>query len=1215
MTLCVLMGFAQSLQLNGVDQYMSIPNSDALFPTAGGEYSVTLKVKVDDNQSNARFVSTRGYAGTDNNATCGYELYGGNNNIQFFSVNTSLDGKPWGNSNVYVSATGGMGRFVHLSWVFDGAAKTSTLYVDGVKADTKTVNEFATLGWGNNGLDALVGAGYSNNNGHAVEVSSFTKGEIDDVHFYNKALTADEVVADKDNFSLMTATNLVAAYDFDFVSGNTVPDVSNNGHNGTLHGYKAATFTVTKAAASAEGYVKVMNGGNMIWGGEEVEAGTVLTLEAIVTDEAYELDYFTANGEQIEGNTYTVNADVELGVVFKAKAVEPEPQPEEPTYAVPAPEANTRANSTARLVNSITVTGATVDGAPVAFTSDINNSQYWWENAQTEVYKDMTAETLAVTAGDRLHFDIKHNIEWMHFYVYIDYNHDGEFDVNNELVSYSYLNGQDSEGNAVQGSSLRLPDFTVKADAQAVKTRMRIKVDWDSNDPTGNKDPNNTIGKNNGAIYDYTIDIHAGAAVAQKYVVNVDEYIEGGEVTMTDAEGHVIAPGSEVEEGTVITLSNTPEDVAYVLDSYLVNDEPIEGNTFTVTGETTVSAEFAIKQFTLHIVQPAEGGTLSVQKSNFFTGETVELVDGAKIQYYDQVMVVAEAAEKFDFKHFLLNGEVTEIPEGILLITEDVAVEGAVTVSAAFEAQPEVEPEYAIPTGDQNKRGTLDTRILNSVTILGGTLDGEAQEFTSVVDEPNYPREVYVDKTDEVVHMTAGNEIKVNMNHTIIWMHAYVYIDYDHDGVFNEDNELVAYSYLDGKNSAGESLSSGPNTLEIPPFIVEDLAKDVNTRMRLKIDWDSSDPLGNPDGSIGRNSGTMIDFTVNLHKKPAPKEFTLNFDEEVANGYWMLYETETNRILSNGDKVLEGTEITVDAAPATGYITQQVLVNGKRAVKRGAYYRFVMEADTRVEVVFSDKFLVEYNAEPANGKVSVTTGDDFEVISGGEVYVGETINVHLIPQPGYEVESIFVNGEDQTANIKSEEGQYGQKVWSQKDVSYNLEIDVKFREALPIHTLNVESTQGGSVMMENKATLDFLFPGDKVANETPILVTIMPSTGYKLVSFEVNGEEMFADVKKGEYSLTYEMVVTSDVTFNVTFQEDPTTGIGEVSLESAGYDATTGMISVPAGATAQVYNAAGQLVQNVAGATEVSASGWASGAYVLRVASAQGVKVVKFIKK
>ena len=80
-------------------------------------------------------------------------------------------------------------------------------------------------------------------------------------------------------------------------------------------------------------------------------------------------------------------------------------------------------------------------------------------------------------------------------------------------------------------------------------------------------------------------------APPENYTVTVADGIENGEVKLFDGETE-LASGAEVLEGTVVTVVATPFE-GYQLDGITVNGELLEGTTtFTVTGNSEVSATF-----------------------------------------------------------------------------------------------------------------------------------------------------------------------------------------------------------------------------------------------------------------------------------------------------------------------------------------------------------------------------------------------------------------------------------------------------------------------------------------------------------------------------------------------------------------------------------------------------------------------------------------------
>ena len=87
-----------------------------------------------------------------------------------------------------------------------------------------------------NSVAVLLGAGWNNS-----VPNWFFNGSMDNVRFYKIALSSSEIATDKNNeYANLTTSmkdGLVAAYDFETINGNIVPDISGNNHNGTLVGY------------------------------------------------------------------------------------------------------------------------------------------------------------------------------------------------------------------------------------------------------------------------------------------------------------------------------------------------------------------------------------------------------------------------------------------------------------------------------------------------------------------------------------------------------------------------------------------------------------------------------------------------------------------------------------------------------------------------------------------------------------------------------------------------------------------------------------------------------------------------------------------------------------------------------------------------------------------------------------------------------------------
>lgn len=250
-SLCVTQVFAQtgkSLTLNGTDQYMSIPNHEDFNIPLGKSYTISLWVKASRYQEvkNAqRFVAKRdmGTPGVEasGDGASGYELWGAVSDTQFYA-NNAPGPRSTAHANsmsVFSNQNGSLDTWVHIGIVVDRDGGTNGmmyLYQNGNKVgdsyDSKAQGyKNVNLWYVNNTYDVYVGAGLNST------VQYFLQGEIDNLRFYGKALSESEMQADMTSTVDATTDGLIAAYDFENISGVSVPDISGNGHNGILHNY------------------------------------------------------------------------------------------------------------------------------------------------------------------------------------------------------------------------------------------------------------------------------------------------------------------------------------------------------------------------------------------------------------------------------------------------------------------------------------------------------------------------------------------------------------------------------------------------------------------------------------------------------------------------------------------------------------------------------------------------------------------------------------------------------------------------------------------------------------------------------------------------------------------------------------------------------------------------------------------------------------------
>ena len=287
------------------------------------------------------------------------------------------------------------------------------------------------------------------------------------------------------------------------------------------------TFTVTAALfPTVEGDVTEIKG-------IRVEAGQGLALAELptgwtLTNEAgdefemniqwlydYETILIMVNPAITEAGTYTLT--IPAGSLKTEDGKECEAAEFSWTIKDPyMPYNNGTRTRTDRLIKGITLTGASGENS-YALTAD----------EQTQDYTDATAVAVfKVEAGEELTITFDKIGEWIHQFVFIDFDGDGftasiaegsEWAPAEDLVAYSFYNndssddnyGWNSVGTSITGNDRSTPAVPAFQAPETIGTyRMRVKQDWCNIDPAGDADGKFEDFKTNGGqIIDVILEV------------------------------------------------------------------------------------------------------------------------------------------------------------------------------------------------------------------------------------------------------------------------------------------------------------------------------------------------------------------------------------------------------------------------------------------------------------------------------------------------------------------------------------------------------------------------------------------------------------------------------------------------------------------------------------------------------------------------------------
>ena len=459
-----------------------------------------------------------------------------------------------------------------------------------------------------------------------------------------------------------------------------------------------------------------MNGSTEVVSGTGIPENTRLTVVAEPAD-GYQLKEIRVNDVALETNvnTFTLTQETTVTAEFE------EAVPAYCTY-----EGNSSHDQ--RYVRSITMNGG---------TSPFSVSVY--STTRQAVYVDKTDHVFEAYAGEDIQPVVNWAGEWMHGYLYIDYDKDYTFSytlgsddyptADGELVSYTFYSpsgsqwGKNSKGETTENNSRLddVPSFTLPESLAPGEYRVRLKIDWCHLDPCGHPDEiPNTLTGNGGNIVDFTLRIVERPAT---YTVTLPETVENGTLTVMNGSAALVPGANTVEENSELTITAEPAQ-GYRLESLTVNGSAFtSGDTYTVTGNTEIAVSFAEIPVVTHIITySVKQGEGTITLSNLEGTETYQ--SGASLRADKSFKITFSPAEDYTVEKVMYGptsfGAIME-----LTLDENnsytMPVEQFVG-NYTFEAYFTYDPGTGIA---ENDREAISARYANGVLHVEGVTEGE----------------------------------------------------------------------------------------------------------------------------------------------------------------------------------------------------------------------------------------------------------------------------------------------------------------------------------------------------------------------------------------------------------------------------------------------------------------------------------------------------------
>lgn len=430
---------------------------------------------------------------------------------------------------------------------------------------------------------------------------------------------------------------------------------------------------------------------------------------------------------------------------------------------------------------------------------------------------------------------------------------------------------------------------------------------------------------------------------------------------------------------------------------------------------------------------------------------------------------------------------------------------------------------YCVPEGIYNVT-TKSERYIKTVTISGATFKEEPVEFTKDISPAGNRTNVYYDKTAEELTVTAGDVLNISWTRSsaLIWMHFYAYIDYNQDGVFDQNTEAVAYTYYKGKDSKGVAAYDGGEITYMPNFTIPESALKGATRLRIKCDWDCLNPCENDEEKnyIYKNGGSIIDFTINIVAKANPVVTIV----QPENGNIIVTDTEGNTI-ENETSVEPGTKLVIATTANEGMHLKHLLINGEPSQE----HEITVYKDLAISAMFTADWNLQYFVSDG-AKLSVTRKSDGTTIdTNADLAPGTEVDMALSFEEGYELVSATLNGEDAKA-LFTEENQYKTTLTMTANQNLSIVVAKKRLEVSlkQIGTWGLLSIEGYNGAADSESIL--------IEYGTEITIKAVPEECDEawLESFTINGKDRTNDLTAApEYSLN--MTVKEPLEIIATF--------------------------------------------------------------------------------
>jgi len=248
----------------------------------------------------------------------------------------------------------------------------------------------------------------------------------------------------------------------------------------------------------------------------------------------------------------------------------------------------------------------------------------------------------------------------------------------------------------------------------------------------------------------------------------------------------------------------------------------------------------------------------------------------------------------------------------------------------------------------------------------------------------------------------------------------------------------------------------------------------------------------------------------------------------------VTYSGTAIRGKSQSFTVNEGSSATVSFSPDSGYRIASVKVNNTDVTSNVSNNRYTINnitANTTIEVTYEAIPPTTYSLSikaAGNGSVAYNGASVKNQTQTFTLNEGANAPVAIIPDNGYRIASVKVNGANVTSSVSNNQ-------YTLANIRANTSMEVVF-EAIPVTTysLSIKATGNGSAT----------YAGTTVKNETKtftvnegsnVTITFSPDNGNRISNVKLNGTDITSQAQNNWYSINH---ISANASIEVVFVED-----------------------------------------------------------------------------